>query len=263
MRAARTSESQRGFTLIEMLIVIIIVAVLVALIAGVGVAVFRGREEALTRNVLMSMDRALQEYIDANSNSLPPFSIDAFDRVPGEGHRINGGLDSMGNRPYFVAFPTGGQRYPVRPDASVFIKQARGTGEADAIVAGLGERFLRLTISSPTGDAVERDATPSVVDAWASDDWPDADDGEHFPIELQQVIYYIHPDNRLAQELYGRCINRRPYFMSAGRDRLYGLRRELGASAAKEQVEASLDDNIYSYPVGDANRTTEFFDTYR
>ena len=73
----------------------------------------------------------------------------------------------------------------------------------------------------------------------------------------------MHPDNELAQALYGRCLNERPYFVSAGPDGLFGTTDEIkrvcrtsaSSGASPEEVEraiAALEDNIYSYEVGPA-----------
>ena len=81
----------------------------------------------------------------------------------------------------------------------------------------------------------------------------------------------MHPDNEVAQALYGRCLNERPYFVSAGPDGLFGTTDEIkgicrsagNSGASPEEVEkaiAALDDNIYSYEVGSAR--TDPTDTF-
>lgn len=243
-----------GFTLIELLTVIAIVALLVALVGGAGIAVIRKRQEAVTQSVLNSLDRALDEYITING-APPAYRAQDWDRVPGNGYR-------------FDSFPDyKGQKHPNRPDASVFIRKAQGTGEIDSIIRGIGEDFLVTTPNEDSGQIDQSNPNdtldPSVIDFWGLDVWSnDLDTDSKWGITQQQLVYYVHPDNTLAQELYGQCVNRRPYFMSAGRDQRYGLGGEQTGSA-KKIVEAWLDDNLYSYDVGPANLSDDFWSSHR
>ncbi|HBS29396.1 MAG TPA: hypothetical protein DEB06_08095 [Phycisphaerales bacterium] len=251
----RTSAHPRasgGFTLVELLAVIVIIALLMTLVLGVGSVVLGNQRVSLTQNVLTGLDRALDEYIQTTNGTIPPFSAKDYERVPGENV-------IMSDAEFFREYPGSAGKYPRRPDAAVFVAQAIGFGEAGAVLQGLGDRFLRVTISSAsTSDTKMKDPTPSVVDAWARDDW-----GPPWDITQQSVIYFVHPENRLAQDLYGRCKNGRPYFMSAGPDSKYGLRSELGPGAEAKEVHALLSDNIYSYRPDDANLTTDFFNNSR
>src|SRR5690606_36743971 len=101
---------------------------------------------------------------------------------------------------------------------------------------------------------------------------------EAWPIREQSLIYYVHPNNRRsradasldeypdAQELYGACVNGRPYFFSAGPDGFYGHPDELasiinyygmqphsGGESDEEFWNRALlearKDNLYSMPV--------------
>lgn len=246
----------RGFTLIELLTVIAIISVLIAMIGGVGLHIIQLRQNAVTESVLITLDRALDEYMAQAGGVAPRYLPDDYDKVPGNGYKV-------------LNFPLyRNERHPARPDASVFLRRAQGTGAVDAIVGGLSEQFLIVTPNGPTGqidpNEPNDDLTPSVVDLWAVEPWPnDPDDDSTWDITKQQLVYYVHPDNTLAQDLYGQCINRRPYFMSAGRDQKYGLGSEFPVGAVQEDVEAALDDNLYSYEVGPANRTADFWATFR
>lgn len=250
VRSAASRRSRAGFTIIELLVVVTVLLILVGLVTGVGIRVFRNQEAQVTRGVLQTLDRALDEY-QATKNAAPDYRLEDYERVPGDpvGESTSGGE-------YFSRYL--GDYFPRRPDTSVFLKEALGVGQVKDIVGGVGERFLVVTVSPGSRNAADSDVTPSVVDAWATDSWANPWD----PVG-QQLIYYVHPRNKLAQELYGRCINGRAYFMSAGPDLKYGLKSEAGASPDKATVEGFLNDNIYSYTVGPVNKTQAFYDQLR
>ncbi|MDX2114357.1 MAG: prepilin-type N-terminal cleavage/methylation domain-containing protein [Planctomycetota bacterium] len=253
-------RARRAFTLIEILVVAAVIVVLLAIVAGVGVAVLNRQQGTATSQVLSTLDRALDEYMQTAGNGAPPkYSRADYVEVPGPSV-------VLGDSKYFRDFGSAGTSYPIRPDAAVFVRQTIGAGRVQDIIQGIGERFLRLTTTPGQGAVSGRDIdpTPSIVDLWAKEDWvapfdPATSSGD----TNQSLIYYVHPNNLLAQELYGRCVNGRPYFMSAGPDRKYGLRSEFPASATKDEVENALKDNVYSYAVGPANLTQDFFDGYR
>lgn len=262
----RRLHHRPGFTLIELLVVAAIIAVLVGLLTGVGVVVVRNQQSGATKNVLVALDRCLDEYMLTSSGAPPKFRIEDYYETPGPNA-------TELNPVYFGVYES--VRYPIRPDAVVFLRQVWGVGQVQGIVAGLGERFLRVTTTrsgeSPNQSSIAgRDAEvfPTVVDVWSRGEWAAPWDlvqsfGGGNVENLEQVILYVHPSNLLAQELYGKCVNNRPYFVSAGPDRLYGLKNEFGNGAPKDTVEAALADNVYSYEVGPANTTSDFFSMHR
>ncbi len=251
-----------GFTLLEMLAVVAIILVLVGLIGGVGIRVLRGQKVSQTQNLLLTLDRALDEYITANRGAIPRYivgdaSTNQYQEVPGKNNDVS---DSK-----FFGDYAGEKKNPKRPDAAVFIRQALGAGEASAIIQGIPAQFLFVTRGGEGGRETtgNQDLTPSVIDSWGSRDWPTDDNGNLWDITRQQVIYFVHPDNRLAQDLYGQCLNRRPYFFSAGPDLKYGLASEMPSGAMQPDVEALVADNIYSYPPGPINKEPAFFSGFR
>ncbi len=235
------SRQLPAFTLIELLVVITIIVILLGLVGGVGTAVIKNQKVTVTKHILVTLDRALDEYTQV-VGTIPPYNFRDYDQVPGPNNRI-------GDSQFFQIYGTSSDPFPRRPDAAVFLKQAQGTGEVQKVIAGIGERFLRVTATPTSNDVRHRDATPSVVDVWASEAWPNDDAGDPWAIDRQQVIYYVHPKNFLAQDLYGRCVNGRPYFLSAGPDLKYGLKRELPGTPTEKEVAALLADNVYSYEV--------------
>ncbi|MFG0273506.1 MAG: prepilin-type N-terminal cleavage/methylation domain-containing protein [Phycisphaerales bacterium] len=285
-------HNPRAFTLLEMLVVISIIVILIGLVIAGGAALVGNRKEAVTESVLQSLDRTLEEFMAANQNAIPPFTPAAYSSVPGrdvfaeDGEMVDGGL-SDGDTELSASAASQdrayseyqGRIYPRYPDAAVFIAQVRGYGEADAILEGLGDKWLTPTpieaSSGPAGNPGQNqrqrtDVTPSVRDAWAGDGWTGGrTDGPSWPVlgDDAGLIFYVHPSNVLAQELYGRCVNRRPYFFSAGADRLYGVTNQIApetgvltadrddSDRAINAAILALDDNLYSYEVGPANTT--------
>lgn len=230
-RAMRVGSSGRraGFTLLELIIVITVIVILVALVAGVGVRIIESRHEENTKSLLRTLDSALEEFIIAADGNIPPYNVEAYRQLQGEE-----AIAQYDN-----------EDHAFQPDCQIFFIQARGRGQVDTVISAIPERYLRVTSTERLrGDAAQGDsasleqlATPSVFD--------------DFPAERR--IIYVHPDNRLAQDLFGRCTNGRPYFMSAGKDGLYGLGGEVGGGSPEEIRKASLEnmeDNIYSYTVG-------------
>lgn len=236
-RTARLARSPRGFTLLELLVVISIIVALAALATGAGVLVVKRNKSRVTENLLSTLDRALEEYIAVNS-VIPKYVPEAHEGVPGPDNE----LEQYRQREHMR-----------RPDAAVFLRQAVGIGQVDSILGAIPERFLFATplTTGNGGGAIEPDdTTPSIIDGWGTPGvWPPIRVYSPYSISMQQVIYYVHPDNELAQDLYGRCVNRRPYFMSAGPDEKYGLSDEfMGDEVGRRALaEQALADNLYSY----------------
>ncbi len=271
-----STRASRGFTLLELLIVVAVIALLIGLIVSVGAAVISGRSTTVTQNILFSLDRALDEYRN-EVGAFPRYSTGDYDETPGKSY----------SETDFVQYR--GSRHPERPDASVFVRQSQGVGVVDSIISGLPAQFLMTTENVystapgevPSGGRVtvepednDEDLSPSIIDSWGipREEWITipSSNSEPWPIARQQLIYYVHPDNPLAQDLFGQCVNRRPYFVSAGPDRAYGFRNETDPQEAgesideyRERVHSLLDDNIYSYGVGDFNQSEDFFDDFR
>lgn len=286
-QATGRTTRRRGaaFTLIEMLIVIAIIAILLAITTVAGVAIIRRNTVNTTQNLLTTLDRALDEYLSATGGVPPKYDPMQYSMVPGPdfdqpGDALND--FAMPNGLAFVKYPTASsEAQPRYPDAAVFLKQIKGIGAVDGVVQSIPTRFLQVTITGEgnatnpsASDLIAADPTPSVLDSWSDDGWKNygVDSvGSTWPVRKQQIVLYVHPDNLLAQDLYGRCQNRRPYFMSAGPDKSYGTKYgnpqvtnavppETNA-AYKKRIESLLDDNIYSYPgvAGTFNKSQEFF----
>ncbi len=264
-RDQRNPRDRGAFTLLELLVVVAVIVILIALVAGAGSRILGAQRERLTKNILISLDRALEEYIavEGGPPTYPNASIPSGLATLNEFYEDVPGLDMAGGD--FTQFATpypNAPKYPARPDASVFLRQIAGFDTAAEIIAAIPPQFMLLTYEDgilPTDpDPLLKDQ-PSIIDAWGSPTWNGT------PVQgVQQFIYYVHPSNRLAQDLYGRCVNGRPYFMSAGEDKFYGHPRELplirDAYANIEIPEGAMnpdayllrrarEDNVYSYEV--------------
>ena len=243
-------NARRGVTLIEILTAVSIIVVLAALVIGIGSTMVKGQASKQTEGLLTTLDRVLEEFVLA-TGTVPKYTASDYDGAPGPGNATEryGGAEQS--------------RYP---DVSVFFAQVRGVGEADSIIKAIDPQFLTLTPT--TGDAADdfRAQQPSVIDSWGVDNWDSiCPPSDPWCVDQQQLVFYVHPDNTLAQALFGRCVNGRPFFVSAGPDLLYGLPEELDAISSTYEIgqeggESQTDyvqralrtaraDNIYSYKV--------------
>lgn len=232
-----------GFTLLELLIVIGIITILITIVVGVGLGLVRNQKRSVTLSVIRALDGALEEF-RAETGVIPRYDPQAYARMPGldvqPGDRKNEN-DTANDIAYTDYL---GRPHPRRPDVAVFLSQALGYGGTEQVIQNMPSRFVGTTLPGKSvldceggagqpGDNsfVDCDPSPSIIDAWGDRAWFTLDGrGEsgapYFPSATGRLIYYIHPDNRLARGLYGDTLSNRPYFVSAGPDGLYGLPEE-------------------------------------
>jgi prepilin-type N-terminal cleavage/methylation domain-containing protein len=257
--------ARRAFSVLELLVVVAIIAVLVALVAGAGVAVLGDRKVDQAESLLSTLDRALSEYMTENADNPPPYIRDAYVNTPGTGYDVNGTRDNDLSNSAMWIDPDGDTfDDPRHPDAAVFIRQVRGIGAVDAILEGLGDQWLVATPQTGSTEINAADSTPSVLDPWADPNGWFAP----WPILGIQTVYYVHPSNEAAQRLYGRCRNGRPYFMSAGPDGIFGSTTEFTSDGSRDagavdRAVAGLEDNVYSYEPDAPDLSDDFNSTWR
>lgn len=260
-RTAGAAGPRPGFTLLELLVVVGIIALLAAIVLGVGPKVLGGQQRAATQATLRALDGMLDEYVHTQGGSLPAWNAADYTGAPGgdlvtPGDRLLTTVDPNSDTAWSRYPDANGAVYPRFPEASVFVRAARGCCEAaDKILAELPPSMIRPTImpedTSAQGD--ETDPSPSVLDAWGSKEPWDAP----FVLFDAKPVLFVHPKNLLAQALYGKCVNGKAYFMSAGPDRRYGTTSEFTPDGRRDgtktaQALAALKDNVYSYPPGPA-----------
>jgi len=269
MLQPRSTNARRAFSLLELLVVIVIIAILLALVAGAGVAVLGNQKVKQAQDLLTTLDRALTEYMTERGGNPPPYNhtdeFSVYENVPGTGyHPTAGGVNDLSNTDAWINLDGGAIGDPRHPDAAVFLRQARGIGAVDAMLAELSDRWLVATPEVDSAEPNAADGTPSVLDPWAEvETWV-----APWPILRAQTVYYVHPSNEGAQRLYGRCVGNRPYFVSAGPDGRFGSTTEFTPDGSRdagrvEQAVAALADNVYSYEPGAPDLTDDFNDNFR
>lgn len=273
MSNAFAPSRSRAFTLLELLVVIAIILILVAMVSVVGSKVFDVQKSTATKGVLLTLDKSLDEYKE-DTGAFPKYKAQAYQGVPGpDWSALGDGLNkNYVSGPVFTSINNGPTLHHRRPSAAAYFEQAKGSGDVDAILRGIPTTFVRPTPRT-VGGQDKKDAV-TLVDAWADTAWEysGTPSGGFYglPALRQTYIIYVHPDNDVAQALYGSCVNGRPYFMSGGPDKKLGLRAEDADQYPGEpdpdyraRIEKTLSDNIYSYPVGPIDRDTTVFQNIR
>jgi type II secretory pathway pseudopilin PulG len=227
-RAAR----RRGFSLVELISVFLIISLLIALSISVGRSVLQGRGERATQNVIQILDQALSTYISVKNAKPPAFYTD---RAGTQFPVIDGDISGV----------------PV-PSTALFILQLQEVPEAKALLTKIPSQFIRRRVLTMAGEVVQVGSAGGpgsggqgdnlalvIVDAWG------------------QPIRYVHPEfhgsigangtgrsiqvgtanavfTRLVSATFpnvvdsdeGYCVNNRPYFYSAGPDTTAGTRKD-------------------------------------
>ncbi len=161
----------RGFTLIEMLVVIIIVGILVTLVVAVGARVTTTSRANVTRDVIRSLDTSLSNYVaDSGEDRPPPFV--AYEENTTVGNRNFPVIDGV------IPSNSGGS---VINSIGLYLLQARDYSSAIGVAEGLGSDFVKLytpPASGGGGQVTQNNGQPellTVFDAWG------------------QPIRYVHP----------------------------------------------------------------------
>ena len=273
--ATNPRPTRGAFTVLELVIVLGVVAILMGLILGVGPRVVENQRKQATTTLLLALDRILDEYMQENNGLAPRYNPFDYEFIPGRRFAEPTSPEQIPEQ-----YPPSSSSEHVRhPDAAVFLRQTSLTLGADAITRAIPERYIVRTsiFQDAEGEEIGLGAL-TILDAWGEVErgWSarGADfstptgqppDDRAWPVYGATFIHYVHPENELAQELYGRCVNNRPYFFSAGPDRRYGVTNQFNRanpgvrnSQFTDNALRALEDNIYSYEPGPVNRTAGF-----
>jgi len=81
-RGTNAAAGRGGFTLVELMVVIAIIAILATIVLTVGAGVARSARERLTRDTIRVLDNALDTYIRENGGQGPPRLVEVPHPVP-------------------------------------------------------------------------------------------------------------------------------------------------------------------------------------
>lgn len=168
-------RSGRGFTLTELLLVIVIISLLIAITLTIGARVRSTGRSVLTSNVLRVLETSMTSYIADSADEIPASSV----RHPG----------SQGGQQYFVPMVDG-----VKPGTSAgeqintvgwYAYQMDSVGSVKAAISGLDPKVLRLY--TPDNSPASLPGEPTAVPAERQPLLPTIFDGWGRPIR------YVHP----------------------------------------------------------------------
>lgn len=245
-----------AFSLLELLIVIGVIALLVSAVLVASPRIIGAQRETQAQGIVLTLDRALDEY-HAVRGRFPLYNEDTVDRyaevfsaaydgsvpVPNEAPPITEAQRAAG-----PIFDYQGRDHPLLPDAWMFYDQAEGFGEVTEVLKGIPAGSSNSRAIQSPGPGIP-DTLVRFVDPWGL------------------PIIFVHPSNDAAQDLFGRCNNDRPYFLSAGRDEAFGFFKELVGSTTipagaegeviRRELQDAIDNNITSAPTGRSVPATE------
>lgn len=230
----------RGFTLIELVVVIAIILLLLGLTLSAGLAIRKQSEVRETENILRLLDTAMQEWQRIAER---PLSWGIDDPINGTTYDLQGGVGA----PYYLITP---EHLIITELLSVVMRP----DPAKHIIAQIDSAFIYryeagqypAWIPSPDEMAMDEFAGGiTVLDAWG---WPiyathpgRVSNPDLFPEDsvLPDDDGTVVTDN---ERIYGTSINRTVVFVSAGPDGDFGDFRGADDSPEFEKTK----DNIYS-----------------
>ena len=264
----KTERIRKGFTLVEMLIVIFIIALLAALTLGISSSVLRNAEKNKTADVLKLMTMSLEEWELEKGR---PMSFDGYIPVTDGIYDIQlGGIDGIVAPTFAEQGVTDSDMMDAMRLRMIAIVQVLQQSEAASGVLAkiIPEHFCKTSGIAPnelhTSDLcnVDGEHAPLVVDAWGTPigvvfpgrNYADANQ------QTQQTQFALDQSGDQtvrdeAEDGLGSCLNERPYFVSAGPDRKWGYRSQSNSGnagpgsrpAGSDPMWEDCIDNVYSY----------------
>ena len=277
--AGTSRSARRGFTLLELLVVITVVIILVGLVVVVASRTLGTQRERQAEALVTTLDRALEEYkiatgvfptLAGDTNTATDTIVAAHGELfdPTQAWNLGSevyarpGLDlSLEVNGGALGLHAASQRFPLTPTSWFFMEFARGVGDAEAVIADLPGQALRADLLNQgqlgsAGDPLALDPERFATRRQAIDPWGNP-------------ILFVQPGNIAAEGLFGRTQNQRPYFLSAGIDEKYGFGPEVFetvgevADAQETELIGYTEDNVTSTPVGPVQRGGQFRDQAR
>lgn len=159
----RHGAIRRGFTMIELLVVVLIISVLIALGLAVGARVVEGGKVSQTRDVLKTLDNVLNSYLQESGRSSVPASV------------LDPRIDEGATPPVMLQMPMADawDDENDRPINSVglFLAEANRVAGVSNLLEGLDAKNYRLFAYT---DAADLEAAPgesepelmTILDAW-------------------------------------------------------------------------------------------------
>ncbi|MCI0365308.1 MAG: prepilin-type N-terminal cleavage/methylation domain-containing protein [Phycisphaerales bacterium] len=216
----RDQRSVRGFSLIEMMVVIGVIVVLMGLFTGVAVTLNSRNDVRQAESIIAIMDQALKQWETTSERQItygtpgqPPSAVyDLSEAIYG---------------------PNGNNNPPLQ---GVFLEIIMQDPAAAKILTQIPEKYLKLDNAN----------NPRITDPWGQEIkilfpgrlWVRADP--------DTVIEDVDNTIRLADEtIFGPCVGRRICFISGGPDGK--LKPDVQGPSGTDRGEFA--DNIYSYPL--------------
>ena len=220
----------RGFTLIEMMIVIAIIVLLAGLTLGISNKVLRGSEIRKTKDAITLLDTAISEWVTEMGRQVTFASVGAVEGnydIPS---------DDIIDIPTFNSSVTQAEM----SDAMNFRAEAMWT-----LLTELESSKNILAKIHP--DLIENNR---VIDAWGSPIGIVFPCGSFKGSDLISLAEDASGDLTVrdqAEDGLGSCLNKQPYFVSAGPDGQWGYRYQANPYTRDDDVWKACLDNVTSY----------------
>ncbi|MBC8200960.1 MAG: type II secretion system protein [Planctomycetes bacterium] len=228
------TNSTRGFTLIEMMIVIAIIVLLAGLTLGISNKVLRGSEIRKTKDAITLLDTAISEWETEMDRSITFASVGAV------GGNYDIPSDGILGIPVFNAAVDQEDMYEAMDSRSEELWELLIEFEASKNI-----------LAKIHPDLIEEDEHGArVIDAWGSPIgivFPCGDFEDSGLIALAQDASGDLTVRDQAEDGLGSCLNKRAYLVSAGPDGLWGYRYQANPYSRDDETWNATLDNVTSY----------------